>query len=158
MPGELEQTIEQIVEQSEKLRRQYVAEIPARLDFACIFCHDNEEYAEFSKQAVAVGQSVQDTPSGYTYLLRKPLLTIVGSLRLVKIRKPDASRHERGDTDFDMASQYNEMKIKFINNPHFELVERPDLEMMRLADPDFTVMVCFSKEPLSAKLGVMQLG
>lgn len=146
----LTQTINYIVNQSMKLKNKYTDQVDAPIEFACIFCQNNTEYQEFTKAIDQLGRIVQDTPTGYTYLLENPLETSAGLLRLVKIRKPDPERKERGDADFN--TSYEEFKQTYQSNPYFELVQRENFEMLRLSDPDFDVMVCFSRIPVRKNL------
>jgi len=78
--------------------------------------------------------------------LKEPIETIAGKLYLVKIRKPDKKFNLRGDADFD--SNYPKLKQKYQNAPHFELIVREKFEMLRLSDPNFSVMTCFSNIPV----------
>lgn len=122
------------------------------MEFVCIFCHNEEEYREFTLEAETLGRIVETTPSGYTYLLDKPIATVAGPLRLVKIRKPDPKLTKRGDADFN--TDYEDFKKRYGSDPKFELVKRPTFEMLRLSDPDFDVMTCFSSIPKSKELGI----
>jgi len=78
--------------------------------------------------------------------------TIVGPLRLVKIRKPDPQRLEKGDVDFN--TDYKNFKKKYQSDSGFELVKRETFEMLRLSNPNFNVMACFSNIPKSKYLGI----
>ena len=124
----------------------------APVEFACIFCQSEKEYKEFTNSIEKFGKIVERTQNGFTYLLDKPVETNAGSLRLVKIRKPDIHRTERGDADFN--TDYKEFKKKYQNNPKFELVKRDTFEMLRLSDSKFDVMTCFSNIPKSIDLGI----
>lgn len=73
-------------------------------------------------------------------------------LKLVKIRRPDPLRKERGDADFN--TNYPEFKRKYQHKPQFELVDRGNFEMLRLSDPKFDTMACFSNIPLSESLNL----
>ena len=122
------------------------------MEFACIFCQNEEEYAKFTSLIENRGKIAEDTKSGFTYLLNEPIETISGPLRLIKIRKPDPLRLERGDADFN--TDYKNFKGKYQENPRFELVKRDTFEMLRLSDPDFDVMACFSNIPISKILNI----
>jgi hypothetical protein len=98
------------------------------------------------------GGIVQETPSGKTYLLTEGIPTKAGLLKLLKVRKPDPTREERGDADFN--TTYPEFKAKYGGNPKFELIKRDTFEMLRLASPEFDVMACFSSVPMSKDLGI----
>lgn len=122
------------------------------MEFSCIFCQNEEEYKQFTGSIEALGRIAERTQSGFTYLLDKPIEIVAGPLRLVKIRKPDALRTERGDADFNI--DYEIFKKKYQNNSGFELVKRETFEMLRLSDPKFDVMACFSDIPKSRVLRI----
>lgn len=129
------------------MKDRYTDAKAAPIEFACIFCQSDEEYARLTTQIQTLGKTAQDTTTGFTYQLNQPLATKAGPLSLVKIRKPDPLRKERGDTDFN--TNYPEFKEKYRDEPNFELIERDDFEMLRLSVPGKDVMVCFSSLPLS---------
>lgn len=144
-------TITYIVNRSVELKNRYTNAPTVHIEFACIFCQNEEEYNKFTSTIEKLGKIVEKTPSGFTYLLDMPLKTIAGPLRLVKIRKPDF-RLERGDADFN--TDYENFKKKYQENSKFELIKRESFEMLRLSDPNFDVMACFSNVPKSRSLGI----
>jgi hypothetical protein len=148
----LVKTIQNIVFRSTELKNKYTDEKEAPVEFGCIFCQNEDEYTNFTDLITSIGKIVEDTKSGFTYFLNKPINTVSGPLRLVKIRKPDALRRERGDADFN--TNYEGFKQKYQNNPKFELIKRETFEMLRLSDPNFDVMACFSNIPKSEDLGI----
>ncbi len=145
-------TIHYIISNSVELKNKYTNTSSARIEFACIFCQNEEEYKQFTHSINTLGKIVERTESGYTYLLHKPFTTVVGPLRLIKIRKQDDQRVERGDANFN--TNYTEMKKLYEGNSKFELIKRESFEMLRLTDPKFDVMVCFSNIPKSKVLGI----
>lgn len=145
-------TVNYIVRRSAELKNTYTDAVAAPVEFACIFCQSEEEYRAFTREIEALGRIVETTPSGYTYLLDKPIATVAGPLRLVKIRKPDPKLTKRGDADFN--TDYVAFKERYGSDPKFERVIRPTFEMLRLSAPDFDVMACFSSIPKSKELGV----
>ncbi len=146
------QTIDYIVNTSIQLKNKYIDQVNVLIEFACIFSKNMEEYQELTEIIKQLGRIVQDTPSGYTYMLDNPIKTKAGKLRLIKIRKPDPNRSERGDVDFN--TNYPEFKNKYADKEDFELITREDFEMLRLSNPEFDVLACFSSTPLSKSLGV----
>lgn len=145
-------TIEYIVNRSTKLKNKFINTKTVPIEFACIFCQNEEEYKNFTESIQRLGEIVQNTPSGFTYLLQKPIKTVAGPLRLIKVRKPDPRRPERGDADFN--TDYKNFKKEYQKDPRFELIKRETFEMLRLSDPNFDVMACFSSTPLSKDLGI----
>ena len=147
---DLTEVVNYVVNRSIKLKNKYTKETTIPIEFACIFSQDDKEYQEFSETIKKLGKVVQNTPTGYTFKLNSPIKTKAGMLKLVKIRKPDPLRKERGDVDFN--TNYSKFKIKYQNKPQFELIDRDNFEMLRLSDPKFDTMVCFSSIPLSEGL------
>ncbi len=145
-------TVTYIVDRSVQLKNTYTNELAAPVEFACIFCHSEEEYREFTHVIQTLGKIVERTPSGHTYLLDEPIISVAGPLRLVKIRRPDPKMLKRGDADFN--TNYEDFKKRYGSNPKFELAKRPTFEMLRLSDPQFDVMACFSNIPKSKILGI----
>ena len=145
-------TINHIVTRSTELKNKFTYSFGAPVEFACIFCHSEEEYREFTHVIQALGKTIEVTPSGPTYLLDEPIVTVAGPLRLVKIRKPDPEIIKRGDADFN--TDYQAFKETYEGNPKFELVKCPTFEMLRLSDPQFDAMACFSSIPKSKEFGV----
>jgi hypothetical protein len=143
--------IKYIVNRSAKLKNKFTDESSASVEFACVFCQSEKEYSEFTKEIGKLGKIVEKTPSGFTYLLTNSIETMAGPLKLVKIRKPDF-RKERGDANFN--TNYTKLKEKYSNDPKFELVKYTTFEMLRLSDPGFDVMSCFSNIPKSRNLGI----
>ena len=145
-------TINYIVSRSAELRNQLADASSAPVEFACIFCQNEKEYEEFTNAIGKLGKVAERTQNGFTYLLDKPIETIAGSLRLVKIRKPDPNRPERGDADFN--ANYDEFKKKYQNNFKFELIERNAFEMLRLEVSYFDLLVGCFNIPKSKNLGI----
>jgi len=146
-------TINYVVNRSVELKNKFTSASLASVEFACIFCQNENEYKELTDSIEKLGVIAEKTNTGNTYFLKKPVNTPAGDLRLVKIRKPDSNRPERGDADFNLGN-YKEFKKKYLNNPKFELVKRDVFEMIRLSDPSFDVMACFSSIPKSNILGI----
>lgn len=145
-------TITYIVTRSTELKNKFTDATRAPVEFACIFCQNEEEYTKFTNEIETLGKIVERTPSGFTYLLVKPIKTIAGPLRLVKIRKSDPQRPEKGDADFNTG--YVNFKKKYQNDSRFELVKRETFEYLRFSDPNFDVMACFSDIPKSKNLSI----
>jgi len=149
---DLMETIKFIVNSATELKNKFTDATTAPVEFACIFSQNKEEYKEFTNQIQLLGKVVERTNTGFTYLLDKPIQTIAGPLRLVKIRRPDIQRTERGDADFN--TEYKSFKKKHQDNGMFELVKRETFEMLRLSHPEYDVMACFSNIPKSKNLGI----
>lgn len=145
-------TIHYIIDRSVELKNRFTDQSKTSVEFACIFCQNEGEYKKFTNLIENLGKAVEETQSGFTYFLDEPIKTIAGPLRLVKIRKPDLKRSERGDVDFN--TDYHNFKKHFLMDPGFELIKRGTFEMLRLSNPNFDVMACFSNIPKSKDLGI----
>jgi hypothetical protein len=71
----------------------------------------------------------------------------------LKIRKPDATRFERGDADFTIID-YPNFKSNYLANPGFKLIERKGFEMIELIDSAFNARAYFSNPTLDQQLGL----
>ncbi len=95
---------------------------------------------------------MRDTSTGPLFKIA-PLQTVAGPLQLLKIRKPDPTRTERGDADFTV-SDYPTFKAKYLQRPGFRLIERPEMEMVELVDLTFNVRAYFSNPTLMKQLEI----
>jgi hypothetical protein len=154
MLGDFEEIVRYIVDKSSELKNKFTDAKGAPVEFACIFCQNEGEYNELDEAVSSKGRLVQNTPSGKTYLLREAIQTTAGPLRLLKVRKPDPARPERGDADFN--TDYQKFKSKYEGKLGFELLKRDNFEMLRLSDDNagFDVLACFSSIPMSKDLGI----
>ena len=83
----------------------------------------------------------------------KPLQTVSGILRLLKIRIPDKTRPERGDADFTIKN-FSEFENKYLGKPGFKLMPKDNFYMIELMDKEFDVRVYFSNPPLDKQLNI----
>ena len=151
-PQEFKTLIQIIVTEASKLRDTRTTEHGAPVNYACVFSQNEQEYESLLAVAGQLGKAVQETTMGPVFYI-EPLSTIAGNLRIVKIRKPDPKRTERGDADFTVAD-YATFKKTYFGKPGFRIVERPNMEMIELADPIFNVLAYFSNPPLGKILGL----
>lgn len=150
----LRQFVQEIVETASKLKDKHTSEKKAPVNYACIFCQNDEQYTGLIVITKKMGRVVRETPKGPLFHIQ-PVDTIAGKLRLLKIRKPDTTRPELGDADFTV-SNYSEFKKKYLPRKGFSLIVREDIEMLELVDPQFNVRAYFSDPPLDKQLGIQQ--
>jgi hypothetical protein len=148
----LKQLVEEIVNKANDLKNKHTSEKNAPVNYACIFCQSDEQYDSLVVLVQEIGKVVEETPTGPLFHIQ-PLNTIAGKLRLLKIRKPDATRLELGDADFTV-SNYPEFKKKYLSQKGFSLIVRKNFEMIELVDPKFNVRAYFSNPPLDKQLGI----
>ena len=147
MSSSLITLIQDIVSQAKQLRDKYTDQIQASVNYACVFCQTEQEFNNFNKQAQKLGKVMKQTETGPIYLLNKTIETEAGLLKLLKIRKPDPTRPERGDADFTV-DDYQNFKKKYLNKPNFKLIVRQDFEMIELYIKGANVRVYFSHPTL----------
>jgi len=147
---ELENLVQTIVAEASKLRDARTAANGTPVNYACVFSQSEQEYDSLVEVAKQLGKVAQETEMGPVFHI-KPLDTIAGTLRLLKIRKFDSKRKERGDADFTVAD-YQIFKKTYLDKPGFKLIERPNMEMIELADPTFEALAYFSNPPLGKVL------
>lgn len=149
---EIIETVDYIVNESVKLKNKYVQEGFQAADYVCIFSRTENEYAELVKAAETLGKIVDDTPTGPVFAFAVRPRTVAGQPKVLKIRKPDETRPQRGDADFN--TDYEKFKSKYLDNKRFTLIVRKKSEMIELKDGDFDVLAYFSSMPPSNQLGI----
>jgi len=148
-----QKTVNYIVNETIQLNNKYTSETNAPIDWVAIFSQNASEYESFLKETKRIGKIVKDTPTGPIFKLGSPIKTKAGEIFIIKIRKPDKTRPQRGDADFRI-DNYKEFKEKYLSDQHFSLIERKDYQMLELKDSDFDVLVYFSNPPISKVLGL----
>ena len=134
------------------MKDKYTDQKDATVSYVAIFCQNNEEYEEFTKLVKTFSSVINETPTGLHYKI-EPLKTIAGKLKIVKIRKPQKSRPERGDADYNV-NNYIEFKKKHLQLKGFKLIERKDHEMIELMEFGADTRVYFSNPHVDKLLGV----
>ena len=148
----MKKLIQSIVEEATALKNKHIEYRNTPVNYACIFSQSKEEYEELLEATWKIGKVIQETPSGLLFQI-KPLETVSGILKLLKIRIYDPTRPERGDADFTI-SNFPEFEKKYLSKPGFKIMKKPDFYMIELMDPDFDVRVYFSNPPLDKQLNI----
>lgn len=141
-----------ILQTATKLKNKYTNELDAQANYVCIFCHSEKELVKFSTLASFLGNPVLETNTGQVFHVIKRV-TQKELPKLLKIRKPDSTRLERGDADFTV-SDYQKLKATCLGRKGFSVIPLKDAEMIELIDPEFDVRVYFSDPPLDVELGL----
>ncbi|MBU0975821.1 MAG: hypothetical protein ABIE03_01575 [Patescibacteria group bacterium] len=121
------------------------------LDYLAIFSKNEKEFRALEKLVRSLGEEVEKNThsTGYTYLLDQPIDTEAGELKLLKVRKPDQTRPQRGAPDFRVP-RYPAFKDKYLySSGNFTLMIRKDFEMIELKGND--VLVYFPDKPVGLK-------
>jgi len=116
---------EDIVKKAQELSIKHTDQKDAPVNYACIFTHSDKEFEESVGLCGQIGRVVKNTDMGPVFLI-EPISTDAGDLRLLKIRKPDPNRPERGDADFTV-KDYEVFRTKYLNQPGFSLIVRPEM-------------------------------
>lgn len=142
-----------IVEKANDLKNKYTNEIEAKVNYACIFCKNDEEYSNYINLLKQDNNTIiEETYSGPLFRI-KDLKTISGILKLVKLRKYDKEHNELGDADFTIEN-YNEFKNFCSNKKEFNIISRENYEMIELMEQNTNVRVYFSNPPIDEELGI----
>jgi hypothetical protein len=146
--------LDYIIPKTLEMNHLYVPDELVRINYSAIFCENDAEYEELNKEAAQIGDVVEDTPTGPLYKLHKPLQTLAGPLWLLKIRKPDPTRPQRGDADFTLKDYYSFKEKYSKNTEHFKVIDRGNFEMIELKDSKFDVLSYFSNIPLTLQFSI----
>ncbi len=149
---ELQKMIQLIVSQTKEMKDKHIAGDDSNVNYAAIFSQSDKEYKDLLKAIKEIGEVILDTETGPLFKIT-PLNTVAGNLKLIKIRKPDESRPEKGDADFTI-DDYDKFKKEFLGKEEFKLIRREDFEMIELMDSKFDVRAYFSNPPLDKQLKV----
>lgn len=137
---DLEKIVNYIVNQGLQAIRENTDEKDLPIDYMGIFSKDDTEFTEMERLVCTLGKPGDKaaTESGSTYLLNEPLNTPAGPLKVLKVRKPDPTRPQRGATDFRV-NDYLSFKEKYLSsclNSNFSLMIRKEYEMLELKGVD----------------------
>lgn len=146
MPDIKQIITQEILMRATALKDIYTKERGATVAWVCIFAQDEEEYQGLLIEAKKLGDIFEETLNGPKLLLHKPL----GTVRILKIRKPDPAKKERGDADFTV-SDYQRFKNEYADKQGFAIIPRRGFEMVELKSPSFNVIAYFSDPPIEAQ-------
>ena len=141
--------VKEIVLQATQLKDKHIPEHKAVAEWVGFFSQSEEEYEELLKAVKKIGKMIKETPTGLIFLV-PPIATVSGSLRVIKVRLPDATKPERGDADFRV-SDYRKLKKEVLKRKEFRLIQRSNHEMIELMDKVFNVRAYFSDPPVSVQ-------
>ena len=149
---ELKALTQKIVSDARQLNAAHTDQPNAPVNYACIFAQSPTEFEELVGLARQLGPVAHDTATGPVFYIA-PLSTEAGMLRILKIRRPDSKRPERGDADFTVSDYYT-FKKAHLGKTGFNLIERKDMEMLELIDPSFNVLAYYSHPTLAEVLNL----
>lgn len=143
-----------IVSDADAMTRKHTNEVSLRVSYCCVFSRDQADQKKWDSAASATGVLAKETPTGSVYVVPE-IPTDAGPLRVLKIRRPDPTRTERGDADFRIDS-FDRFKESNLGRPGFSLIERPDFEMIELVDSAVDARAYFSHPPVEQHDGIRQ--
>lgn len=138
---ELEKIVNYIVDQGLLAIRENTDEKDLIVDYMGIFAKNDDEFTDMDNLVKTLGVlgDKTATSTGNTYLLNEPINTKAGFLKVLKIRKPDPTRLQRGAPDFRV-NDYQSFKEKYLPSGHnFSLIAREVYEMIELKGIDVLV-------------------
>ncbi|MBP9728106.1 MAG: hypothetical protein KBD27_01880 [Candidatus Moranbacteria bacterium] len=144
--------VQGIVTDAVILKDAHTTERGIAVGYACVFCQSDEEYQTLLARAESIGKIIEETKTGSVFLF-PPMKTVAGALRIIKVRKPDPTRRERGDADFNV-TDYPDFKERYLNLPGFSLIQRENAEMIELIEPNAHVRCYFSNPPAEKQFGL----
>lgn len=149
---ELKKLVQDIVASSKCLSETFTTEKNVPVNYVCVFTHTDEEFTDLIDCSKEMGEIAHETATGPIFLI-SPISTVAGTLRILKIRKPDPKRPERGDADFTLPD-YPSFKEKYSGQIGFNVIVRPEMEMMELLNPCYNVLVYYSYPTLAEVLKI----
>lgn len=145
--------VKEIVKKACFLKNKYTDQKEAPVSYVAIFCQNEDEYVEFTKVVNPFSTVINETPTGFNYKIA-PINTISGPFKILKIRKPDKTRPERGDADFNIFD-YEKFKERHLSLEGFKLIKRPNHEMIELMEEGYDVRVYFSNPHVDKLLSIV---
>lgn len=144
----------EIVREAAAMRDRVVLNASSSVSYCCIFAHEDDEFHELVNSLAGVGVLASQTATGPVFVI-PPIETVAGPLRVLKVRKPDVTRPERGDADF-AARDYSLLKRTNLGRHGISLITRPEFEMIEAVAPEFNVRVYFSNPPVEKHAGIAE--
>ena len=91
----LQSTVRMIVQRANDLRLQHAPKFNAHVSYCAIFCQESTQFDSMDFEAKSIGVLADNTPTGPVYVI-PPIETIIGPLKIVKVRKPDKTPSGKG--------------------------------------------------------------
>ena len=150
--NEFKNLVVEIAKEACVLKDKHTGEKLATINYACVFAQSDDEFSALAETTKQLGNVIKETATGPIFRIR-PLCTVSGKLNLLKIRRPDTTRPERGDADFTVGN-YLDFKKKYARKIFFKLLKYDNFEMIELKDPEFNVRAYFSDPTLDEQLKI----
>ncbi|KKR02776.1 MAG: hypothetical protein UU78_C0062G0004 [Candidatus Roizmanbacteria bacterium GW2011_GWC2_41_7] len=150
--AELVKIVHYIIKQGISTIKSNTDEQNSIIDYVAIFSREEKEFTDLIRVIETLGKEIdkETAKTGRTFLLDTPWKTVAGKLSLIKIRRPDPTRPQRGDPDFKI-QDYQRFKDKYLKSSgNFTLLLRKDYEMIEIKGID--VLVYIPSKTLSERL------
>lgn len=128
------------------LKDKYVDLPNISANYVCIFAHSDQEYMDLDGFISSIGKVLRVTKMGNIFQI-DPIDTSAGKIQILKIRKPDPKKWERGYVDFTVPD-YKAFKEKYVSSDKFHIFERPGYEILGINPDGSDVRVYFANPPL----------
>jgi|SRR3989339_2187209 len=132
--------VQEILMRATALKDKYTKESNALATWICVFAQSEDEYNELLEEAKKFGEPLPDNKNGLTFILNEP---IGRTIKVLKIRKFDPNKKERGDADFTV-KDYESFKKENLKKENFKLIPRDRFEMIELSESGNSVLTYFS--------------
>lgn len=147
------QIVNDITIQTQAMLEKHLPNLDSHISYCAIFCRDYNEFELLNSELLGSSAVLaNDTATGPVYVVNA-ITTPAGPLRIIKVRRPDPTRRERGDSDYAV-SAYDELKASLEGVPGHNLIVRDEFEMIELIDDEFDCRVYFSNPPVEDHLGI----
>lgn len=163
--AQLLKAIEYIHFESHKLCKQNLGYFLPVSGNVGVFCHYEEEFEQLIKMRKELTDLSNNWNEKY-FRLHKPIVIPARNdipkttYMYLYIRKPDPSHPHVGDVDFYMEpDKYNELKRSLLSGKVIEgvkIFERPDLDLIRLYDPDIDVSAFIGQKTMAENVRLKQ--
>lgn len=96
------------------------------IDFIDLFPISQKHKDSLDKEATKIANCIKETSRGNFYVLKNPIQTIFGEIKIFKVRVFDESKlNYEGAPDFKIYD-YSTFKNKYLQDEHFSYIERLD--------------------------------
>lgn len=150
--NQLNELINYIVAQGVSAIQSNIPWTDASIDYVAIFSKNDDEFNQLEKIAETLWKEIdkENIKTGRTFLLNEAFHTSAGDLSLLKIRKPDPTRPQRGAPDFKV-QEYQKIKDTYLQSSwNLTLMMRKEYEMVEIKWVD--VLVYLPSQTLSERI------
>lgn len=148
MPDQpIDAIVKYLIEKADQLINSYkMQDGITKIDYVAIFPKSAVDETSLVESLKHIGLPVKETPTGTIYKLTTFVEMPQGEVQLVKIKKFDKNRTQRGYIDYEVAD-YQKFKMENLSKGVVEISQNAEgMEMLKLVDPE--VLIFFPENPL----------